>query len=408
MLKAQWQRNLFGVLIAAFVSILGFNLVFPFLPLYIQTLGSYTNEEAAFWTGILGLVTGLVGAFAALVWGQLADRRGRKPMIIRATAGAAFGLAGMGLAQNLWQLLAARTAFSALSGTVPASNPLIAANTPTEHLSRAMGMLQSSVYLSNTLGPLIGGLLADAAGFRAAFLVTAGLYLASAIPPWLLVKERFVPQPQSRPLLAAVSSDLISVLRDPPIAWPILAQLIAQIGANVAMTVMSLLIRDLVGAGAAERAAGVAYFGQGLTSAVSAMFIGRLVGRIGHRGLLRITAPAAVALYLGLWWAPGYPWLVLFLALLGGVQGLQVPAMTALIAQRAPRERVGRVFGVVSSINSIAFSGGPFIAGMLARSFGLRSVFPVSAALLVLLILVTNRATAGPVEAASAPTSARN
>ncbi|MER3461095.1 MAG: multidrug transporter subunit MdtG, partial [candidate division GAL15 bacterium] len=64
MLREQWQRNLVGVVIAAFVSILGFNFVFPFLPLYIQTLGTYTAGEAALWTGLISLGTGVVGAAA--------------------------------------------------------------------------------------------------------------------------------------------------------------------------------------------------------------------------------------------------------------------------------------------------------------------------------------------------------
>src|SRR5581483_1607036 len=182
MLRDQWQRNLVGVLIAAFVSILGFNLVFPFLPLYIQTLGNYSDGEAAFWTGVISLITGVIGSIAALVWGQMADRRGRKPMVVRATAGAAVGLAVMGIAGNIWHLLAGRMMFSALAGTVPASNPLIAANTPPEHLSMAMGMLQGSVFLSNTLGPLFGSVLASLVGYRASFLLTAALYVLSALP----------------------------------------------------------------------------------------------------------------------------------------------------------------------------------------------------------------------------------
>src|SRR5581483_10294991 len=119
MLREQWQRNLVGVLIAAFVSILGFNLVFPFLPLYIQTLGDYSAGEAAFWTGVIGALTGIAGSIAALVWGQLADRHGRRPMLLLATAGAALGLVVMGLATNIGILLLGRLMFSALAGTVP-------------------------------------------------------------------------------------------------------------------------------------------------------------------------------------------------------------------------------------------------------------------------------------------------
>jgi DHA1 family multidrug resistance protein-like MFS transporter len=399
MLREQWQRNLVGVVIAAFVSILGFNLVFPFLPLYIQTLGAYTAGEAAFWTGVISLCTGVVGAVAALVWGQLADRHGRRPMLLRATAGAAAGLAVMGLAGNLWHLFVGRLLFSALAGTVPAANPLIAAHTPPQHLGTAMGALQSSVFLSNTLGPLIGGGLAATVGYRASFLLTAGLYIASALPVVLLVRERFIRPTVVRGLAEAVRADVAATWRERPIRFPILAALLALCGANVAMPVISLLVGDITGAEHTEALAGVAFFAMGLASAVAALLVGRIVGRFGYRRLLSVTAPASVLIYLGLWAAPGYPALVALLGLLGGVQGMQVPALNALIAGRAPRERAGAIFGVVSSVNSIAFSGGPFLGGALARTFGLRAVFPVAALLLLAMVVVSGKATEAPIPA---------
>lgn len=402
MLREQWQRNLIGVVIAAFVSILGFNLVFPFLPLYIQTLGSYTAGEAAFWMGMISLWTGVLGAVAALVWGQLADRHGRRPMLIRATAGAAVGLAVMGLAGNLWHLFAGRLLFSALAGTVPAANPLIAAHTPPHHLGTAMGALQSSVFLSNTLGPLIGGGLAAAVGYRASFLLTAGLYVASALPVVVLVRERFTRPAVVRGLVEAVRADVAATWREREIRFPILAALLAMCGANVSTPVISLLVGDLAGAEHTEALAGLAFFVMGLASAVAALLVGRVVDRFGHRRLLSVTAPASVLIYLGLWAAPGYPALVALLGLLGGVQGMQIPALNALIASRAPRDRVGAIFGVVSSVNSIAFSGGPFLGGTLARALGLRAVFPVAALLLLVMVAVSGKATEVP-----APIAAR-
>lgn len=391
--REPWQRNLVGVLIAAFVSILGFNLVFPFLPLYIQTLGDYDDGAAAFWTGVIGLTTGVAGAIAALVWGQLADRHGRRPMLIRATAGAAAGLVVMGLAGNIWHLLGGRLAFSALAGTVPAANPLLAANTPPEHLPAAMGMLQSAVFLSNTLGPLFGGVLTHFVGYRLAFLLTAALYVLSAFPVLWLVRERFTPPTTSRGLARGVAEDFSEVMRTRAIIYPILAVLLALAGANVSLPLLSLLIREMVGAEQAELAAGGAFFVQGITSTASALLLGRLLARFGHQRLLAATAPASVVVYLLLWIVPSYPLLVTLLGVQGLIQGAQIPALNTLIAARAPRHRVGAVFGVVSSINSLAFSGGPFIGGTLASVLGLRAVFPVSALLLLLMLLVVGKAT---------------
>ncbi|MFN8559933.1 MAG: MFS transporter, partial [Dehalococcoidia bacterium] len=334
MLREQWQRNLAGILVAGFVSILGFNLVFPFLPLYIQSLGSYTTGEAAFWTGIIGLVTGIVGSVAALVWGQLADRRGRKPMLIRATAGAALGLVTMGVSQNIGHLLVGRAVFSALAGTVPAANPLIASHTPPEHLSMAIGSLQSAVYLSNMLGPLVGGALASTVGYRYSFLLTAAVYVASALPVVWLVRERFTPPAAPRGLVAGMRADFRDVLRDESIALPMVAALFALLGANVVSPIIALLVRELVGAARAEALSGVAFGVQGLTSAVAALSVGRLVARWGYRRLLRVTGPVTMATFLAMWAAPNYQTLVALMALSGAMQGMQAPALSALIAAR--------------------------------------------------------------------------
>jgi len=74
----------------------------------------------------------------------------------------------------------------------------------------------------------------------------------------------------------------------------------------------------------------------------------------------------------------------------GVIQGLSVTTLTALIALRTPRESAGATFGVVSSINSFAFSGAPFVAGIVASTLGLRSVFPLGA-LLAFGMLVLSR-----------------
>ncbi|MBI2755821.1 MAG: MFS transporter [Chloroflexi bacterium] len=385
---AQWQRNLIGVLIAAFVSILGFNLTFPFLPLYIQQLGVSDAGRAAFWAGVIGSVAGVLSAVVAPLWGGLADRRGRRPMLVRATAGSAVGLVVMGLAPGLLVLLAGRIAFGLMAGTVPAANPLIAANTPPEYVSGAMGALQSSVYVSNAVGPLVGGVLASTVGYRVTFLITAGLYIASALPVLLLVRETFTPPERVTPLLPGMAANFRFVFARGEIVQPMVAAFLAYAGVSMMQPVLPLHIRDLIGEGSVERATGVAVGLQGLASTVTALLIGRVTRRIGFAPLLYVGPPLLGAAYVALWAADRFLVFVVALVALGAVQGLVVTALTSLVALRAPRERAGAVFGVVTSVNSFAFSGAPFFGGFAASAFGLRAVFPISAALMVAMMAV--------------------
>lgn len=388
----QWQRNLIGVLIAAFVSILGFNLTFPFLPLYIQSLGVADAGRAALWAGVIGSVAGVLSALIAPVWGGLADRRGRRPMLVRATAGSAVGLVVMGLAPGLLVLLVGRIAFGLMAGTVPAANPLIAANTPPEYVSGAMGALQSSVYVSNAVDPLVGGVLASTVGYRVTFLVTAALYVASALPVLILVRERFTPPERPTPLLPGMAANFRFVFARGEIVQPMLAAFLAYAGVSMMQPVLPLHIRDLIGEGGVERATGVAVGLQGLASTVTALLIGRVTRRLGFAPLLYAGPPLLGAVYLALWAANGFLVFVAALVALGAIQGLVVTALTSLVALRAPRERAGAVFGVVTSVNSFAFSGAPFIGGFAASAFGLRAVFPIAAALMVAMLAVCTQA----------------
>jgi MFS family permease len=88
-----------------------------------------------------------------------------------------------------------------------------------------------------------------------------------------------------------------------------------------------------------------------------------------------------VGVFIALWAAEHFWMLLAMLMLAGVIQGLSVTTLTSLIALRAPKEAAGATFGVVSSINSFAFSGAPLLAGTVASAFGLRAVFPLCALL---------------------------
>src|SRR5262249_28125692 len=126
---------------------------------------------------------------------------------------------------------------------------------------------------------------------------------------------------------------------------------------------------------------------------IAAFFVGRATKRFGFTPLLMAGPPLLGAAYLGLWALDSYAALLLLLAAIGCAQGLTVTSLTALIALRAPRESAGAVFGVVPSITSFAFSGAPFVGGIVASALGLRAAFPVSALLALGMWFICYQAT---------------
>ena len=167
----KWQQTLVVIFIAQLMSAVGFSTIFPFLPLYVQELNP-AGQSVEFWSGMVFAIPGVTMMFAAPVWGALADRHGRKPMVMRAMFGAAILIFLMGRVQSVEALVLLRALQGLITGTVSANNALVASVTPRDRMGFAMGTIQVGLWGGIALGPIIGGTLADAFGFRLPFTVT--------------------------------------------------------------------------------------------------------------------------------------------------------------------------------------------------------------------------------------------
>src|SRR5207302_11082502 len=104
-------------------------------------------------SGALIAVTQVTLAATAPLWGRIADRYGRKPMLVRAQAGAGLVLILTGLSPNIWLLFAARALQGAAAGTISANTALVASSAPRERVSQSIGILQSGSYIGTTVRP---------------------------------------------------------------------------------------------------------------------------------------------------------------------------------------------------------------------------------------------------------------
>jgi predicted MFS family arabinose efflux permease len=142
-----WKRNLAALWFGELVAISGFSVFMPFLPFYVQELGVTGLEQVAFWSGLLITAQAVTMAAIAPVWGSLADRYGRKIMVVRAMFGGAVVIASMGFVGNVYQLALLRAIQGFLTGTVPAATTLVASSTPPERRGFAIGLLQMAIYM---------------------------------------------------------------------------------------------------------------------------------------------------------------------------------------------------------------------------------------------------------------------
>ncbi|MDR1183878.1 MAG: MFS transporter, partial [Coriobacteriales bacterium] len=196
--KSIWSKNLVVVLIGDFLTGMGLSLVVPFLPLYVDTLGVFTKAELNFWSGAIFSITFLVTALVSPFWGRLADRYGRKLMLVRSAAGMAVFMFLTAFATDVYQLLILRALFGVFAGFIPNATALMLANTPKEQSGQILGIINTAPVSGTLIGPLIGGVMVTFLGYAQVFLIIGAIFFVLLLLSMIFVKEDFVPPEKSK------------------------------------------------------------------------------------------------------------------------------------------------------------------------------------------------------------------
>jgi len=382
-----WRRNLYVLFGAQMLSMVGFSMVFPFLPLYIKEIGVKTWGSVEFWSGMVFSAQAITMMISAPLWGVVADRYGRKIMLIRATMGGAFLITLMGFVQSAEQLTLLRAVQGLVTGTIPAANALVASSAPKEHSGEALGLLQTGTWIGVAVGPLIGGVIGDAFGFRESFWVTGSLLALSGLSIILWVQEDFKPIGKSE--RSSYFDSFSVLLRSPNMFCLYAVTFLETSGRMLFFPIASLFIMKLMGSSAgAATATGTMMGIKAITGSASAVWLGRIGDRIGHLKILLFSVIASVCFYLPQAFVTSTWQLILLQALAGLAVGGMIPSVNALINLQAPIGNQGATYGLNASITAAGRSIAPLLGATISMWFGMRSVFVMSAAVYGLAALV--------------------
>ena len=381
-----WRRNLIAIWFAELVAIVGFSVVLPLLPLYVPRLGVQDEREVRLWSGLIYTVHAVTMAIFGPIWGAISDRRGRKVMVERAMFSGAIVIGLMGLARTVQQLAILRVLQGALTGTVTAATALVATNTPRERAGYALGLLQMAIYVGSSVGPLLGGLVADTLGYRASFWVTGALLLLAGMGVLFFVREEFHPVAPSRGpqggagvggatsrarlwnrLAPALGSAVLGVLG---------VRLVMKLGSNLLSPVLPLFIQSIVPADARVASiSGLVSGGSAAAGAVGALGLGWLGDRVGYRWILLACAAISVVCYVPQAFAGSPAALLLWQAGTGLAMGGILASVSAWLARLAPEGQEGVIYGMDATFASVANAVGPLMGSALAVWLGLRAPF---------------------------------
>ncbi|HEY3910064.1 MAG TPA: MFS transporter [Stellaceae bacterium] len=382
--SGQWQRTLWAMVGIQLVMTMSFSMLSPIMPLFLPQLGVHSASAVDLWAGILSGITSLVAAFASPLWGRLADRRGRKLMLLRSSLAIGVFAGLMGLAANVWQFFACRALMGVFAGFSSSAIALVASQAPEARLGFALGWLATGQLVGSLIGPLLGGALADAThSYRIPFYCTGVTVVMSTLLVWFGVHERFVAPPRTRGGRSLLSS-LLAVARSPGLLPLFFVLLMAQFGVRTVQPVVTLFVKELVGMRPdLATLSGIAFSVTGLADVVASPFLGKRSDVLGYRRVLLISLLGATLTTLPQTFVGNY-WV--FTAERFGVGmfiGGILPTANALVGRLVPRAQRGTVYGITASAMFLGNSLGPLSGGAVAAAFGLRWVFLVTGAVLL-------------------------
>lgn len=183
------NRKKFAILsFALIVVMLGFGMVIPIFPFYIESMGAGGSE-----LGLLVAISALLEFVFGPVWGGVSDRIGRKPVLAIGMTGYALSTFLFGISTELWMLFASRAISGILSSaTITAAMATVSDTTSEEDRGDGMGKLGAAMALGMILGPGVGGLLANQS-LALPFFIASGMALVSLLLILALLPESLAP-----------------------------------------------------------------------------------------------------------------------------------------------------------------------------------------------------------------------
>lgn len=383
-----WKKNLYVVFFAEMIAITGMAFVIPFLPFYVKELGITNIEQAARWSGWLMAAPALVLIIVSPIWGSLADRVGRKPMIVRAMFGGAICIFMMALATNVYQLLIIRIIQGTLAGTISACTALVSASSPSKKMGYSLGLLQTGFFLGTFLGPLLGGILADVLGFQNSFRITAALLF---IAGWLiifLVEEKFTPSTRKKQTIP-FKKRIALFLNNRQLFIMFFILFLVQFSVKIVIPIFPLFVETIISnPKIVFTFTGLMFAITGLMSAFSSINVGKLIEKKPSNSLLEISLLGTGFFLLLHAFVTTTTQLILLRVGLGLFYGAIIPIANTIIGLSTPPQDRGKVFGIANSTTFIGNVLGPISGGFIMIAFSLPAVFIFTGSILFLSGLI--------------------
>ena len=377
----RWKINLYILWISQVISLLSFSLGLPFLSLYIQEFGITDSDQVKLYTGILSAAPAITMAIMAPIWGRLADKYGRKLMILRAMFLACLIITGMGMVTNAWQLVILRLCQGLFTGTITAASAFIASNTPSNKLSSSLGLMSSASFIGFALGPIIGGYFAETIGYRFSFYIGGVLmFLGFVMVYFLLIEDKATygivktKTERKQSEKGIFTTFIVSLL---------LVLFFHRLVRSLFSPFLPIYIQESLGtiSGVAS-ATGFINGGIAFLTAISGIVFGKLADKYNKKKILMISVAISILISVLVNMTTSITAFALVFIILSFFLGGVEPIITAVTAEKTPQENRGTLFGYQATVGSLGWLASPIIGTYISVNYSTKAI-------LLLLPIVT-------------------
>lgn len=387
MQNMSWNLRLGLYSFCIFFTSSSYTMCVPFLPVYLLELGA-PEETIELWSALVFSSCFLIAGIMAPIWGKISDVKGKKSMALRSAILLFISYGVGGIVTAPIQLLGMRIIQGFANGYLPVILSMVSSQSPKEKVGTSLSFIQSSMLAGTVCGPLIGGLLAEAFGYRASFLI------ASAFLAFITVVTYIIPDSGDKSEITqertTILQDLKTCFTDKVISEILALFFIFHLIMMAIQPLLSLYVGQLLG-GYSDIAiyAGIAVSVPPMVGAIAAPIWGFLGQRHGYYRSMAAAFMGAGFFLILQSFAPTYTVLMILAALMGLFIVGVVPALNASITLATPPDFKGRAFGAATMATQFGCMFGPLLGAAIANLLAIRYQFAVSGTLMIVMSLYT-------------------
>ncbi|GAK13746.1 LOW QUALITY PROTEIN: multidrug-efflux transporter [Geomicrobium sp. JCM 19039] len=373
------KRNLLIMWFANLFVGASMTMVLPFLSLYIDSFGGYTQEEVQRWAGLVFGVSFLVAFLVSPSGGGLGIDLEERRFV--QGSGLLLSVFLMGYVQSVESLFILRIFMGLATGFIPASMALISAQSDKRTAGQTLGTLQTGTVSGGLLGPLMGGFIADTVGMELTFIITSTVLAFATLLVIVGVKEVLYQEKGESNRKYHWKEVLHHISTSPMLIVIMVVALLVQLVNFSVQPLLALYVDALTQTENLAFMAGMAFSVTGLGNLVATRKWGQIGDRIGHEKIMLL-----LLILSGIFFIPqafvGELWHLIALRFLFGIAvGGLIPCTTAYIRQVCPLSMQGEVLGYNQSFRFLGNVIGPVSGGFIAGTLGIPAVFIITGAL---------------------------